>query len=157
MSESPLAPPPAPPAEEEPKKTGRRLGLVVVPFVLLVSILIGVLLAQSIQPPPIFFNRYPFYLSIERALELHIVLSTVEMALLASLVVVYVKVYASTRAYFSLGLIVVFVALLVNSITTYPLVVNQVGPVIIGSGNFFPYTDLLAIVAYSVFLFISLE
>ena len=88
---------------------------------------------------------------------LHVILSTVEIVLLVSLVAVYIKVYAETRANFSLGLIIVLGALFVHSVLSFPPVVNDIGSMLLGSGLFFPYTDLLTIIAYSVFLYLSLE
>jgi hypothetical protein len=88
---------------------------------------------------------------------LHVILSTIEIVLLVSLVAIYVKVYAETRANFSLGLIIVLGALSVHSFLSFPLVVNEIEPILYGSGLFFPYTDLLTIIAYSVFLYLSIE
>ena len=98
-----------------------------------------------------------FLLSIARALQLHVILSTIEMVLLFSLVIVYVRIYTETRANFSMGILIVLFALLVHSILSYPLTVDQIGPVLLGSGAFFPYPDIFTIIAYTVFLYLSLE
>jgi hypothetical protein len=122
------------------------------------GILLGVVLALSVPGVPLRLGPGRFFLlSAERALQLHVILTTVEMVLLFSLVVVYVKIYYDTRANFSMGILIVLFALLVHSVLSYPLTVNQVGPILLGSGAFFPYPDLLTIIAYTIFLYLSLE
>ena len=134
-----------------------------VPIILAVSIVVGFVLAETVPSPPVCPEGYicpPFYfylLSVQRALMLHVMLSTIELILLLSLVAVYIRVYSATRANFSLGLAIVFIVLTIHSFLSHPLVVNKVEPVLFGSGLFFPYIDLLTIIAYSVFLYLSLE
>jgi len=147
-------------AAQSPEK-GMRVSKVWVPVILALAVLLGLVLAETIPSPvcPAGYYCPPVYLyllSIHGALVLHVVLSTIEIVLLASLVVVYIKVYAETRANFSLGLTIVLSALFVHSLLSYPLVVNDIEPILYGS-LFFPYTDVLTIIAYSVFLYISLE
>jgi len=122
------------------------------------GILLGLVLALTIrmnisEAGP----RQFFLLSIQRALQLHVVLSTIEAVLLFSLVLVYLQTYTVTRANFSLGILIVLIALLVHSLLSFPLTVNEIGPVLLGSGAFFPYPDLFTIVAYTIFLYLSLE
>ncbi|MDV3292823.1 MAG: hypothetical protein LYZ70_00960 [Nitrososphaerales archaeon] len=141
-------------APKQPRRTSKTWVIVALAF----GILGGLLLALSIRlQAPQFGPASFFLLSVERALELHVVLTTIEMVLLFSLVIAYLKVYSETRANFSLGLLIVLFGLLIHSIFSYPLTVNQIGPVLLGSGAFFPYTDLFTIFAYTVFLYLSLE
>jgi len=143
-------------------ETRMRTSKVWVPVVLVLAVLLGLVLAETIPSPPMCPEGYYcppvflFLLSVHGALMLHVILSTIEIVLLVSLVVVYVKVYAETRANFSLGLTIILSVLLVHSFLSYPLVVNDVQSVLYGSGLFFPYADLLTIIAYSVFLYLSL-
>ena len=148
-------------AAEQPSEKGSQISKVWVPVILVLAVLLGIVLGETIPSPvcPLGYYCPPPYLyllSVRGALMLHVILSTIEIVLLASLVAVYIKVYAETRANFSLGLIIVLGALLVHSFLSYPLVVNEIEPVLYGS-LFFPYTDLLTIVAYSVFLYLSIE
>lgn len=139
-------------------KPRRRISKVWVIVVLAFGILLGALLALSIPTAPVHFGAGRFFLlSAQRALQLHVVLTTMEAVLLFSLVVVYIKTYSETRANFSMGILIVFFALLVHSVFSYPLTVNQIGPILLGSGAFFPYPDLFTIVAYTIFLYLSLE
>jgi hypothetical protein len=154
MSETAPATPPDAPAMSKSRGASKLW----VPVVLALGLAIGSLLAQVIPTPQYDFGPDSFFLlSIHYALVLHVLLSTLEVVLLASLVIVYANVYAETRANFSLGILVVMGALLLHSVFSYPLLVNEVGPVLMGSGLLFPYTDILTIVAYSVFLYLSLE
>lgn len=141
-------------APRQPRRTSKIWVVVALAF----GILGGLLLALSVRLQASQFGPERFFLlSVERALELHVVLTTIEMVLLFSLVVVYLKIYSETRASFSMGLLIVLFALLIHSILSLPLTVNRVGPVLLGSGAFFPYTDLFTIFAYTVFLYLSLE
>ncbi|MGP8125507.1 MAG: hypothetical protein ACLQEQ_06525 [Nitrososphaerales archaeon] len=158
MSEATPEPDQAPAQSSE---KGTQISKVWVPVILVVAVLLGLVLAETIPSPPACPQGYvcpPVYvylLSIQRALMLHVILSTIEIVLLVSLVAVYIKVYLETRANFSLGLVIVLGALTVHSFLSYPLVVNDIEPILFGS-LLFPYTDLLTIVAYSVFLYLSL-
>jgi hypothetical protein len=150
-------------AAEQSSERGTHVGKVWVPVILVLAVLLGLVLAETIPSPPVCPSGYycpPVYfylLSVHGALMLHVILSTIEIVLLVSLVAIYVKVYAETRANFSLGLIIVLGALSVHSFLSFPLVVNEIEPILYGSGLFFPYTDLLTIIAYSVFLYLSIE
>ncbi|MGD0477461.1 MAG: hypothetical protein ABSB29_04755 [Nitrososphaerales archaeon] len=148
-------------AAEQPSEKGTQISKVWVPVILVLAVLLGLVLAETIPSPvcpPGYYCPFGYFylLSVRGALMLHVILSTIETVLLVSLVTVYIKVYAETRANFSLGLIIVLGALLVHSFLSYPLVVNEIEPVLYGS-LFFPYTDLLTIIAYSVFLYLSIE
>ena len=147
---------------EQASERGTHVSKVWVPVILVLAVLLGLALAETVPSLPVCpqgyfcYPQYFFLLSVQRALMLHVILSTIEIVLLVSLLAVYVKVYAETRANFSLGLVIVLGALSVYSFLSYPLVVNNVESVLYGSGLFFPYSDLLTIIAYSVFLYLSL-
>ena len=89
----------------------------------------------------------------------HIILSTVSIALLASLLMVYGKTYQQTRANFALGIFVVLLALLFEATLDYPILQLSLGPV--SSSEFSSplptLADIFTVVAYSVFLYLSLE
>jgi hypothetical protein len=90
-------------------------------------------------------------------LQFHVVLTTVEVVLLVALVVIYVRMYAQTRANFSLGLVVVLVALLLEALLSYPLIIGYYGPVSLEPGLSSPSADVFTVCAYAVFLYLSLE
>jgi hypothetical protein len=76
---------------------------------------------------------------------------------LVALVVVYVKMYRETKANFSLGLVIMLGALLLHSLISYPLLLVREGQIPIGPGEFLSTADIFMVVAYAVFLYLSLE
>lgn len=140
-----------------PKKSA--VGKLWVVVALLAGIVAGVLLAglatlpeESRNP---FFRRVPVF-NPDPSIRLHIILTTVEVALMVSLVIVYLKVYSETRAKFALGLVAVLSALLLQTVFSYPLVLGTEG-VILVPGPLTTLADFLTIGAYTVFLYLSLE
>jgi hypothetical protein len=125
--------------------------------VLAFGIIFGILLSLFDQvhgfgpghPPPLSF--------MEPILTLRVIVSTTSVALLVALVVVYVRMYAETKANFSAGLVVVLVALLLHSLISYPLLVGRVGVIPTGPGEFLSTADIFMVVAYAIFLYLSLE
>jgi len=151
MTEQPL---PQPQAAPKPQRGISRIWVLVV---LAFGILLGVLFALTVRLDIMEAGPGQFFLlSIRRALQLHVILSTIEMVLLFSLVLVYLRIYTETRANFSMGILIVLFALLVHSILSFPLTVDEIGPVLLGSGAFFPYPDIFTIIAYTIFLYLSL-
>jgi hypothetical protein len=149
MTEQPQ--PPAAPRQQ------RGISKIWVLVVLGFGILLGVLMTLTVRLDIMRAGPGQFFLlSIQRALQLHVILSTIEMVLLFSLVVVFLKIYSETRANFSMGILIVLFALLVHSILSFPLTVDDIGPVLLGSGAFFPYPDIFTIIAYTIFLYLSL-
>lgn len=145
------------PAEAGKKRRGSRL---LVPAVLLTGILLGALSSLVSPAPeeprgehfPGFFRFTP-----EPLLQFHVFVTTIQIVLLVALVTIYVKVYIDTRANFSLGLVIVLFALLLQALFSYPLLLGIVGPVPVGEGEFLPFADVFMIIAYTVFLYLSLE
>lgn len=130
-----------------------------VPIVLLVGLLVGVLLSYD-TPSYIVFPQ-GFYVILPQGFKnqiiLHTVLSTVSIALLIALSAIYLKMYSQTRARFSLGITVVLLALLVESLIQYPLFIGHAGAFPQGQTTYLLYADVFTIVAYSIFLYLSLE
>jgi len=85
------------------------------------------------------------------------VLSTVIISLQVALVVVYLGVYAETGARFSLGILIVMSALLLQSLFQYPLLLGFVGRYAIEFGPYLSTADLFTIAAYTIFLYLSLD
>ncbi len=135
------------------------VGKLWVVVVLLGGLVSGVLLSdlatlpdQSRAP---FFRRVPLF-NPDPAIRLHIIFTTVEVALMVSLVIVYLKIYSETKANFALGLLIVLAALLLQTVLSYPLVLGFEG-VILVPGLLSTLADVLTIGAYTVFLYLSLE
>jgi len=146
------------PAVAPKKSTAGKLWVVVV---LLVGLVAGILLEGLATLPD--ESREPFFRRIgvpvfnpDPSIRLHIILTTVEVALLVSLVVVYLKVYSETRANFALGLVAVLSALLLQTVFSYPLVLGTEGAILV-PGLLTTLADFLTLGAYTVFLYLSLE
>jgi hypothetical protein len=142
-------------AESAPQK--KSISKLWVLVVLLIGGIVGAALSVFIptEGPYRHFHIGPF--NHQPILQFHIILTTIQVALLVALVIVYVRIYLGTRANFALGLIIVLLALLFNSLLTHPLLIGLVGPLGLAPGFLPPFTDIFTIVAYTVFLYLSLE
>ncbi len=133
-------------------------GLLTVLMVLVVGIAAGIFLSIFDQMRGIGFGfRPPPFNILDPVLTFRVILSTTSVALLVALIVVYVKMYSETKANFSLGLVVMLGVLLLHSLISYPLVLVRAGPIPIGPGEFLSTADIFMVMAYTIFLYLSLE
>jgi hypothetical protein len=147
------------------KKQGgsRHLQKLWVPVVLVMGALAGEAISygtQMSQSPdggggPFGDHFHPF--PTDSIFPYHVLFTTVEVALLVALVVIYGKMYLDTRANFALGLVFVLVALLVQALLSNPILQDLIGQVSIGPGYSSPVADIFTICAYTVFLYLSLD
>ena len=145
--------------QEQPKT--RRKNRLLVPLVLLAGLALGTLSALnlSIEFPggPFGPSGLYFQVRIYEYLQYHIVFSTISLALLLSLIVVYTRSYMQTRANFMLGLLIVLFALLLEGLLTYPLLHLLIEGSVTIDAYYSPISDIFTVIAYSVFLYLSLE
>lgn len=126
------------------------------PVVLLVGIITGVVLSFFVPEPPFGYWMYrPF--GLEWEIMTHVVLSTVSISLLIALSIVYLKLYSETGARFALGIFIVILALLIQAIIQYPLLLGLAVNFPIAQGRYFSFADIFTIAAYAIFLYLSLE
>jgi hypothetical protein len=126
-----------------------------VPFVIAVGVLLGLILSFTFPAP---FERYEFApFAFDPIFIFHVILSTVSITLLVALLVVYLGVYSKTQANFALGINIVLAALLAESLLEYPLFLGLLGRFPVGHGPFLDSADVFTIIAYAVFLYLSLE
>jgi hypothetical protein len=85
------------------------------------------------------------------------VLSTTGISLLMALLVVQVRAYRETKAKFALGLVVVLAALVLQAVLTSPIIFGAFGNTLGALGPFLLFADLFKLVAFSVFLYLSLQ
>lgn len=144
------------PAVAPKRSTTGKLWIVVV---LLAGLLAGVLLSDVAtlppQPRPFFLRDIP-YVNPDPSIRLHIVLTTMEVAMLVALVVVYAKIYFETRARFAVGLAAVLSALFLQTVFSYPLLLGTEGAILV-PGLLTEVADFLTLGAYTLFLYLSLE
>ncbi len=145
-------------SEEKTKKAPSKLW---VPIVLLLGGIVGVLLYLWSVLNEYYnfgFERFPFQHGFTETFgELHIILSSVSVALLVALLVVYGRTYLQTRANFIFGLLIVLFALLLQSLLTFPIILGIAEHVPIRPEVSSNIADIFTIVAYTVFLYLSLE
>jgi hypothetical protein len=139
----------------EPQKTDRPTAWLV-PIVLAIGALLGVGLSYVVPVPSAPRGPFGFVDQLKDLRVLHMVLSTVSIALLVALIVVYFRMYKATGARFALGILVVMFALLIQALFSYPLFLG-VGRFDIGFGPYFSTADIFTIAAYTIFLYLSLE
>ncbi len=144
------------PAGEPPRRRGP--SKVLVPVVLVIGALLGFALSAYVPlpygPGPFGFE---FYFQLRNLMVVHTILATVSIALLVAIVAVYARIYAQTKARFSLGILVVMCALLFQSVFEYPLLLGYVGTVSEVFGPYFSAADIFTVVAYTILLYLSLE
>ncbi|MGI0090490.1 MAG: hypothetical protein ACREBS_02155 [Nitrososphaerales archaeon] len=147
---------------DQPSKKAHNMRKLWVPVVLLSGTVVGLLFSVSLDnlfpnsnaPPP--FSKEIFVLYFY--LQLHVVLSTISIALLIALLVVYGRTYVQTKANFIFGLLVVLLALLLQNLVASPVLHLFVSNIQLMPNQFSsPVADLFTIIAYSVFLYLSLE
>ena len=131
-----------------------------VPVVLLIGLAAGLVLAAV--PLPSTTATSPghgpgIHLQLATATDFDVILSTVGIALLLALTFVYAGMYAATKASFALGLVVVLLALLLESVLSSPLVYGAFGEPTGTLGTFLAFADGFKIVAFTVLLYLSLE
>lgn len=89
--------------------------------------------------------------------DVDVVLSTVGVACLVALLVVYAKTFSDTGARFAIGLLFVLGALLFESVLTSPLLFGVFGHALGGLGPFVLVSDAFRATALSAFLYLSLQ
>ena len=147
-------------APQTQPKARRRLVKLFVPLLILVGAILGLVPALNLErefprngfPPIPGFGYGPF-----EYLQYHVVLSTVSLVLLLALIVVYSRSYIQTRANFMLGLLVVLFALLLEGMLRSPLLHLYLTGTVEIDAFYSPVSDVFTIIAYSVFLYLSLE
>jgi len=136
-------------------------GILIVLVVVLVGAVVGILTFLLIIPPSFLFLpilREGRLAALVTFLAVHIILSTISISLVIALLVVYVKTYRQTKANFALGLVIVLLSLLLQNLLTYPLIHPLIDSTPLESTGFTsPVADIFQIVAYAVFLYLSLE
>jgi uncharacterized membrane protein len=85
------------------------------------------------------------------------IISTINIALLVILIVIYVNVYAKTRSPFTIGLVIFALVFLVRDLTSSPFVTAIYGFRAYGLGPFAFLPGLFELVALSVLLYLSVK
>jgi hypothetical protein len=146
--------------EEKPK--GNVPSRLWVPAVIIIGGVVGTMIYLWLSSIPPFNYPLPFRQEIglvkfQAYLALHTILSTVAISLLVALLVVYGRTYITTKANFMLGLVVMLYALLLQSVLSNPVFSILIDRTLFFPGFSSPLSDIFMVVAYAVFLYLSLE
>ncbi|HMK94345.1 MAG TPA: hypothetical protein VK536_02985 [Candidatus Limnocylindrales bacterium] len=104
-------------------------------------------------PPP----THPLPGDFELFYVANAIISTINIALLVILIVIYVNIYVKTRSPFTIGLIIFAVVFLVRDLTSSPFITALYGFRAYGLGPFAFLPSLFELVALSVLLYLSVR
>ncbi len=85
------------------------------------------------------------------------VISSVNFVLIILLLVIYVDLYRKIKTNFTAGLLLLIIVLLMNAVTSNPLVFLRFGFPVFGVGVGFIIPDLFTTIALTVLFYLSLE
>ena len=85
------------------------------------------------------------------------VVSTINVTLLIFLLLTYVSIYKKTQSEFTIGLIIFSMVLLLNALTSNPLVIWTFGFQPFGLGPFALLPDIFTFLALAVLLYLSVK
>jgi uncharacterized membrane protein YozB (DUF420 family) len=138
-------------AEEKPKSGRVNVGFLAT---MVVGVTLGVvlaLIARELSP-----RIPPFFPSGLRVLQdINIVISTVAISILVALTWIHMGIWRRSKAEFALGLSVVFLALLAQSLLTFPLLLVGFGGPFGPLAPFFLAAEAFKVVALGVFLYLT--
>ncbi len=103
------------------------------------------------------FEIPPEYLpGVRLAITFKTVISLVNMTLIFLMLAIYVDLYRKIKTNFTAGLLLLIIVLLLNAMTSNPLLFLRFGfP--LGAGPFFIIPDLFSTIALTVLFYLSLE
>ena len=85
------------------------------------------------------------------------IISTINIALLLILTLIYVNLYIKTRSNFTIGLMIFALAFLVENLTSSPLITSLYGFRAYGLGPFELLPELFEFIAFSILLYLSIS
>jgi hypothetical protein len=121
---------------------------------LIVSTLVLPLLESPDLPFPIPDEYLPL---ISAMIVFKAVISTVNFALILCALAIYYNIYRAMRTRFTLGLLMMIIALMMNAFTSNPLLQFRFGGQFIGLGPLTFLPDVFTTITLIVLLYISLE
>jgi len=108
--------------------------------------------AQSRVPPP---HAIPG--DFEYFYVVNTIISTINIALLAILALIYVNIYIKTRSQFTIGLVIFAFVFLVQNVTSSPFIAAPFGFRAYGLGPFAFLPGMFEFVALTVLLYLSVK
>ena len=153
--------------EKEVKQMKHRMNKNVRTGLILGTLIVVAILAALWAASTFWFPRYPWEPrprppenipgDIEFFYTAKTVVSTINVTLLIFLLLTYVSIYRKTQSEFTIGLIIFSMVLLLNALTSNPLVIWTFGFQPFGLGPFALLPDLFTFVALAVLLYLSVK
>jgi len=133
--------------------------LVILVTLIAVALLAGFWAASTFYTPQFYWRQIPPTDSVPGDIEFYYVaktmFSTVNIALLSFLILIYADIYVKTRSNFTIGLLLFAVVFLIKDFASNPMVIRAFGFRLVGLGPFAFLPDVLELVALSVLLYLS--
>jgi hypothetical protein len=147
-----------PEAQAEPAGRAGRFSPAAWVLLTLAAGIAGGLLMSALSPAPLLEPRPPReFFRLASHSDVDMLLSSVGIALLAALLIVYVRTYRQTGANFVMGLVFVLLALLVQSAVSSPMLIGVFGHPLGPLASFFLVADVFKSAAFALFLYLSLQ
>ena len=134
-------------------------------WLILGTLIVVAIVAAFWATSRVWFSPYPFERrprpqqnipgDIEFFYTAKTVFSTINVTLLIFLLLTYVSIYRKTQSEFTIGLIIFSMVLLLNALTSNPLVIWAFGFRPFGLGPFAMLPDLFTFVALAVLLYLT--
>jgi len=142
------------------KKSKTWLLLILLPILVVVAILAATWAASTFWYPRFPWQPRPPYKipgDIEFFYITKTVVSTINIALLIFLLLIYADIYIKTRSEFTIGLIIFSATLLLYALTSNPIIIWAFGFRPFGLGPFALLPDLFTLAALVVLLYLSIK
>lgn len=107
--------------------------------------------ARHVSPPGVIPGDLQFFYAANT------VLTTINIALLVILIVIYADIYLKTRSAFTLGLVIFALVFLVKDLTSSPFIIGLYGFRAYGLGPFAFLPSLFEFVGLSILLYLSVK
>ena len=135
--------------------------LVILVTLIAVALLAGFWAASTFYTPQFYWRQLPPIGIIPGDIEFYYIaktmVSTVNIALLAFLILTYADIYRKTRSNFTIGLLMFSIVFLMKDFASNPMVIRAFGFGLYGLGPFALLPDLFELVALSVLLYLSVK
>jgi hypothetical protein len=136
----------------------RKTTIILVGIMLVLGIALG-LVASTLRPGPVHHDSPGPAIEppSELTITIKLIISFVNIFLISSLLIIYLDIFRSVKSRFTIGLVVITVALLVYAVTSNPIVQMALGYPISGPGPFLFIPDIFTALAAGILIYLSIE
>lgn len=137
-----------------------KIGLLI-PFLILTGLFVTLLIASILYSPMIIRappgGHYVMLYDFEFFYFTHTIISTVNIALLTVLLIIFMSIYKKTKSDFSFGLIIFGIVFLLKDLMSSPFFTGAFSYYASGLGPFIVLPDIFEFAALSVLLYLNLK